>query len=46
MSNQFQSRLTATIPAGVHYLMVDQFPGASGTLPCGVFSITPSGIPP
>jgi hypothetical protein len=42
--NQVQSRVTAILDAGVHYLMLDTFAAASQA-PCGKFTITPTGVP-
>jgi hypothetical protein len=42
-SAQVQSRVTATLSAGVHYLVLDTF--AAAQVPCGAFTITPSGVP-
>jgi hypothetical protein len=37
-----QSRASAPLAAGVHYLVVDTYPGT----PCGAFTVTPQGVPP
>ena len=42
--NQVQSRVAATLTAGVHYLVLDTF-AAAGPAPCGGFTITPTGVP-
>jgi hypothetical protein len=39
-----QSRATALLQAGVHYLILDTHAGASGST-CGPFTITPAGVP-
>lgn len=41
--NQVQSRITASLGAGVHYLVLDTFAAAQVT--CGAFTITPTGVP-
>ena len=41
--NPVQSRVTATLDAGVHYLVLDTF--AAAQVPCGAFTITPAGVP-
>jgi hypothetical protein len=41
--DQNQSRISDTLDAGVHYLILDTYPNP-GT--CGAFNVTPSGIPP
>jgi hypothetical protein len=42
-ASQVQSRVTATLNAGVHYLVLDTFAAAQSG--CGAFTITPSGVP-
>jgi hypothetical protein len=39
-----QSRATATLSAGVHYLILDTFAG--NIPPCGPYTVTPAGLPP
>jgi hypothetical protein len=41
--NQVQSRVTVTLSAGAHYLVLDTF--AASQIPCGAFTITPTGVP-
>jgi hypothetical protein len=43
-ANMVQSRVTTHVGAGVHYLVLDTFPASP--VPCGAFTITPSGVPP
>jgi hypothetical protein len=42
--NLVQSRVTAILDAGVHYLVLDTF-AATSQAPCGKFTITPTGVP-
>jgi hypothetical protein len=42
-NNQVQSRVSATLDAGVHYLVLDTF--AAAQVACGAFTITPVGVP-
>ena len=42
--NPVQSRTTATLGPGVHYLIVDSHSGAPAAS-CGSFTITPTGVP-
>ena len=37
-----QSRVSVTLTAGVHYVIVDTFPG----MPCGAYTLTPISVPP
>ena len=46
MSERVQGTLSAMLPAGVHYVLVDQYSPAPPTLPCGTFTLTPTGVPP
>ena len=41
--NQVQSRVSATLGAGVHYLVLDTY--AASQIPCGAFTIAPNGVP-
>jgi hypothetical protein len=43
-ANPVQSRTTAMLGPGVHYLIVDSHSGGPGTS-CGSFTITPTGVP-
>jgi hypothetical protein len=41
-SSGSQSRVSKSLSAGAHYLVVDTYPGT----PCGAFNLTPMGLPP
>ena len=43
-ANPVQSRTTATLGPGVHYLIVDSHSGGP-TTSCGSFTVTPTGVP-
>jgi hypothetical protein len=44
-SNSHQTRLSGTLSAGVHYLVLDTYPDGP-PVTCGAFTITPTGISP